>query len=276
LAKGIEEGQTAAFTSEDVDRYVAYILFLVYPRTSRVVLSMFNCHRIADGSSFLIIDFQIECTDAYEMTYFPLAAVFTVIYPLGVPLMLFYKLKSERLFEVGTEKPTELAKRKYGPMFVAYEPQFWYWEVIELYRKLFLCAVLQFIRPGSPSQILVAILTTVFYQSAVAFCAPYVSDMDDLLSMVAQMQIFCVALAGLLLKVNISQSEGFDPVVFDAMLTSLMVMPLFCVLGFLFWSFFLAKSYELWLLATKKRPDIKVGFGEFLRDKKISRKKSSQ
>ena len=28
---------------------------------------------------------------------------------------------------------------------------------------------------------------------------------------VAQMQIFCVALAGLLLKVDISQSEGFDP-----------------------------------------------------------------
>merc|ERR1740130_80672 len=55
-----------------------------------------------------------------------------------------------------------------------------------------------------------------------------------------------------------------------------MISPLLLVLGFLSWSFFGASKYAGWLRAVKRRPDIKVGFTEFLRDKNIARTKAAK
>jgi hypothetical protein len=37
--------------------------------------------------------------------------------------------------------------------YVHYEPQFWWWEVVELLRKLFLCGIIVFIMPDSAVQV---------------------------------------------------------------------------------------------------------------------------
>jgi len=104
--------------------------------------------------------------------------------------------------------------------------EYWYWESIEMYRKLFLCAVIQFISPGSPSQILVAIVFTVFFSAFFSFSSPYINAGDDLFSVIAQLQIFVVALAGLLIKADLTNAEGYDPELFDMMLTILTIFPL--------------------------------------------------
>jgi hypothetical protein len=80
------------FSLDDVERYIFYLLFLVYPTTSRVILSMFNCYQFADGSEVVVDSFTLSCNAAYKSTIWPIAAVFTFVYPLGVPIVLMYKL----------------------------------------------------------------------------------------------------------------------------------------------------------------------------------------
>lgn len=200
------------FGSDDVERHIFFILFLVYPRTSQVILSMFNCHELADGSEYLKADFSIECTDKYKLFIMPVAGLFTLLYPIGVPLVIWQKLNQEKknLYDPITELPAGPALKKLGPMYEAYEPAYWWWEVLELYRKLFLCAILQYVQPDSPSQIIIAIVFTVFYSSFFSFHAPYIADEDDLLMVIAQLEIFSVALASLLLKVRVAANAKVE------------------------------------------------------------------
>jgi hypothetical protein len=58
-------------------------------------------------------------------------------------------------------------------LWKAYEPQFWYWEVIETTRRLMLTAVLSIIGPGSPPQSVVAIMLALIYMKIYAVCEPY-------------------------------------------------------------------------------------------------------
>ena len=57
------------------------------------------------------------------------------------------------------------AKHKVGFLFEHYSPSCWYWEVVELGRKLALTSVLALIAPGSAGQVLVGLLIAFFGSS---------------------------------------------------------------------------------------------------------------
>lgn len=130
-------------------------------------------------------DFSLECTDDFKKTYWPVAAIYTLIYPIGIPLLILYKLVTHKhlLYDPLTNEPYGLAKQKYGSiydMYVVYsslirsqwfptsydegshishgtftqtkikhryKPSHWYWEAVDMWRKLLFCAVLQFVYP---------------------------------------------------------------------------------------------------------------------------------
>jgi hypothetical protein len=58
-------------------------------------------------------------------------------------------------------------------LWKAYEPRFWYWEVVETTRRLMLTAVLSVIAPGSPAQTVVAILLAMMYMKIYDVMEPY-------------------------------------------------------------------------------------------------------
>ena len=111
------------FSKDDVQRYSFYILFLVYPRTSQVILSMFRCYETADGTSYLQVDFTVECNDTYSATIIPLAILFTLVYPIGVPVLIMYNLikMKDHLFDPETGLATGVAEKKLGAMYVMLE-----------------------------------------------------------------------------------------------------------------------------------------------------------
>ena len=62
--------------------------------------------------------------------------------------------------------------------------RYYFFECIELIRKFLLCGCLQFVAPGTSSQILVGFTFCAFYLALVAYLAPYESESDDLFSTV--------------------------------------------------------------------------------------------
>jgi len=214
---------------------------------------MFNCHTLADEeTSFLVADFDIDCDATFKSTYWFLSAVFAVVYIAGTPLLYVHWLTSIPLHELGTDEPLEDAEKKYGPLFADYEPQFWYWEIIEMFRKFFLCGVLQFLNPGSPSQIVVAICSTVVYQTAVSYFSPFAAELDDIVNTVAQLQLFFVAFAALLVSVEFTDSDGLDKGLFDTVLLLIILLPFGGVILLISWESCFADSYEMWGEATEE------------------------
>ena len=54
------------------------------------------------------------------------------------------------------------------------EPQFWYWEVFECFRKLFLSAIISFILPGTVSQVGLAMVIVMLVCILYGKYSPYI------------------------------------------------------------------------------------------------------
>eukprot|EP00937_MAST-01D_sp_MAST-1D-sp2_P003491 g3491.t1 len=218
-----------------VYKYCLFILFFVYPGTSNAVLRMLRCDTLDDGSQFLYADYTIQCDDPDPYPIFlgtssiryqdarVLAILLIFVYPIGVPLLFFGLLWRSRddLYDQGGKKdvygrpiePDEQTAFKLGPLYEAYLPQYWYWEVIELFRKLILVGILVFILPDTPTQLAVGALLALIFIVSYAKFSPYQADDDDTLQLACQVAIFMSFFTALLLTVNdpyiVKQSDAF-------------------------------------------------------------------
>jgi hypothetical protein len=76
-------------------RLVLFAVFLLYPNVSSTLFSYFQCSTV-NGATFLVVDFRVICYDARWQQYLPLAIVCIALYPIGVPLLVLYLLRSVR------------------------------------------------------------------------------------------------------------------------------------------------------------------------------------
>ena len=95
-----------------------------------------------------------------------------------------------------------------------YEEKYWYWEIIEMLRKVFLCDGLLTVAAGTSFQIVVALLVQIFYIVTISRLMPYKHFHDDIVQLIGSMQLLLTLVAGLMLKVleyntkeNISAEE---------------------------------------------------------------------
>ena len=187
------------------------LLFLVYPRVTSVVLSTFSCEEMANGSSFLKADYSVECDGAYKAVYFTAGAVFFCVYCIGVPLLFFGLLQMYRgeLYNPITNKPLPRARDEVGSLYVAFEPEAYWWEIVEMLRKLVLCGLLQYIEPGSALQIAVALTISVVYGFFAAFASPFVDDMDDNVNGLCNLMVVGLGIFALLMKAGFADTPGY-------------------------------------------------------------------
>lgn len=152
-------------------RYISFFLivsFMVLPSIATTIFKIFPCQNIdpnndddLPGTYFLIADYSIDCdSDRYRFatTY---AVFMIIIYPIGLPLLYFWMLYShkEEIKNRGIYKLDEdtwlqsLTKLKEDAkilqfLYRDYKPDFWYFEIIETYRRIFLTAVISVIATG--------------------------------------------------------------------------------------------------------------------------------
>ncbi|CAM9625594.1 unnamed protein product, partial [Ectocarpus fasciculatus] len=149
--------------------------YMVLPGVAVYIFGTFNCHDIDDEGSYLRADYSISC--ASDRYYFGTlwAAGMAFVYCLGVPmtyLSLLRKRKHTLIARGNPESCTKLDLLKITPLtflFSAYEPQFWYWEVIETFRRLILTGVLVLVAQGSALQLIVGMGLAVFFIKLYAY-----------------------------------------------------------------------------------------------------------
>jgi hypothetical protein len=75
-------------------------LFLVYPQVSSTTLSIFSCTPLEDGTQWLSADLRIQCFSAKHLLYVGVGILWTLAFPIGIPLaftLLLYKARVPEL-----------------------------------------------------------------------------------------------------------------------------------------------------------------------------------
>ena len=142
-----------------------------------MIANAFQCYELADRRAFLASDFNVACDRSYRRLMFPAAAVALAVYAAGVPLLLFWRLRTHRRV---LRSPA--AVFMLGFAYRDYKEEYCYWECGELLRKFVLCGLLKYIEPGSANQIILGLVFCVMSLSLVAYCNPYNLQGDNFLS----------------------------------------------------------------------------------------------
>jgi len=188
------------------------------PMTGQLV-AMVSCRKIGpvDGpqEEYLEADLRITCNTAhYHGACLSVASVFFVLISAGIPCVLLYVVvqfvsphADQRRERLGMSKE-EIAREKKdweerAPFLTKkYEPSFWYWEAIEMVRRLTFETFITLIDPGTVVQAFAAMMLGLFFLLLHTRFVPFRLDSIDVLTFVSQLCIL------LLLLYAVADSSG--------------------------------------------------------------------
>ena len=185
---------------------VLIIFYLFFPTVSTLVFQALDCDEPFQSASgvtysFLTADFEIDCNDlsAYS-SVLTLAGIGFCLYTVGVPVLYGLLLRRVR-YTLIAHRSTPLSEALTF-LHRDYEPQYYYWEVVELGRKLFLVGFAAQIRKGSLLQIFVASCVCLVYFMFKQLMSPYKLIEDDYFAVAIESTMTVCFIFALLLKMN--------------------------------------------------------------------------
>jgi hypothetical protein len=129
--------------------------------------------------------------------------------------------------------PEQILISRFGFLFVAYRIDCWWFEGVEMLRKLLMTSVLVFIRPGTPGQLSAGAMITFFFLLLGLFWRPFCSSTLDILNSGTLIAQFLTLFMGIMIVLldampaGTSQSGGDDSL--DRTIMSFMVVAVNCV-----------------------------------------------
>ena len=189
--------------------------------------------------------------------------VATIVYPIGVPLGLFWTLWAFRARIDDTchpecpaclddaerrakDGPGAKTSKKYhephegfdnqryimfGGQVSSYQPAYWFFEIINMLHKLFLCSIVVFFNSGSPEQFLIAIFEVVLFAGFVAILSPHNSRFETIMFIVVQFALLSILIRALVIKAQFSLEDGYDQENWNVVLNIIILIPIFIVVA---------------------------------------------
>lgn len=185
------------------------------------MLQTFKCREIA-GTWYLEADYHLQCYTSDWSIHAIVATLGLLMYSLGIPVLDYLLLQRNRhkLF-TGSK-----FRARYGFIFFRYEPQYFWYESVEMLRKFSLGGVVMFVQSGSMMQCVAAIMMSTVFLVIHGKFQPFDDDLDDDLQSVSLIGTFLTLIAATLIK----GKEGSELVTVFVLAINLLVI------GFAVWT----------------------------------------
>ena len=140
------------------------------------------------------------------MPYVTLMVICLVIYVVGIPITSVAWLRRKRhlIQSEANSVSGQLFREAYGQLFASYNARHYYFEGVEMIKKMILAGGLVLVAPGSSVQILVGILVAFAFFATVLQLKPYEDATDNKLQAFATTQIIMTLLAGLVIQTDVT------------------------------------------------------------------------
>jgi hypothetical protein len=159
------------------------------PVLTSLLFSTFPCREFDDGTSRLKIDMSIDCDGIDHKLARAYAFVMILLYIVGIPTFCFLLLFRYRLAidpgqsELGLEEALKLRDEDTSIQFFRflweyYEPRCWYFETVDMLRRVFMTGGLVLCMQGSVEQISLAQIFTFIYCRILSMDKPFLKRTD--------------------------------------------------------------------------------------------------
>jgi hypothetical protein len=111
------------------------------------IFEVFMCRELGFNDSVLHIDYTVDC-EATSALRWAIGGVLVLLWPVGLPALLFTAMYRVRAKIHDDDEDTLLI---FAFVLGDYDTAHWYWEVVELGRKLILAGFIGLVRARPPS-----------------------------------------------------------------------------------------------------------------------------
>ena len=194
------------------------ISFLAFPAVSSLAFKAFRCDDLdandeLAGPAVMQADLAVVCWDEHGATtdeYRRIQAVATaaiIMYPVAVPIaysLLFWKVRHA----AWSQTPDGLSK-SITFLTEEYDPAFFFWELLEVIKKLLLVGAMSIVMPGELNQLVIAFVIALCFLIMLMIAKPYKRPEDDVISLTAGFALVMFFFFTLILKVE-TLTEAVD------------------------------------------------------------------
>jgi hypothetical protein len=201
----------AKYTTESArTRLYTFLFMIVYSLYTGVATKMFllfKCEEI-QGVWYLMADYRIVCFDATYNQYRNLAVVGILVYVFGILLGILGLLVRNKMYLHESNCPQdELYKhlqivKQFGSIYGDYTENNFYFDLVDLARRLLLTGGLILIGEQSNTQIFLGALLCFIWLMLVTIRRPYEAYWDNVLSIILSSQLVLIMLCGMALEMN--------------------------------------------------------------------------
>jgi hypothetical protein len=221
--------------------FVFGLIFLLYPTIVNTALASAECRELVPHHRVLEADDRLLCSSYEVETLQLISAVIIVVFALGVPvgfsLLLVQNAREYERLNDGPENAVVVARlagefdvdskvaefilrdvtsmgQDFAFLMDAYSFRHYYWESLDLVRKLLLVGLVLLVGRGSVAQNNVALLLSFGFFALQVRTWPYKLHQDNIFRTATEMHVFLVIAAGLALRNDLSSetvsAKGYD------------------------------------------------------------------
>jgi hypothetical protein len=202
---------------------LAFVVMLLYPQISSAIFSALRCRSLGETSTWLEADYSVDCGSQRYKKYRTIAVALVVVVPVGIPCVLFATLIQNRrhstaefrktrrsdgqqppgsqfVFEMASYRHQK-AQKTFGFVVDDFQPEFYWYEPIDMLRKLMLSGLLQFVHRGTAAQCFCGCAVAFLSFGIQLWLGPYREREANLLKALVDMQLFLTFLVSFILRV---------------------------------------------------------------------------
>ena len=209
------------------------VVFLCYPGVCNRAFSMLNCRQVGENLAVLIKDYSIECSTSKHNVFQIVAVVYVVVIAFGIPVvMATLMVRRMREYGGGGSGSTRFVARRvademklddsvaadairdcntgreYSFLVNTFKPQYYYWEGIDMLRKLLLVGMLVITGRGSIAQLFLALVISFVSFALQVRVTSFRHPEDNVLKAAVEVHIFLLVAVALVLKGLRSEAGG--------------------------------------------------------------------
>lgn len=217
---------------------VCRLMFLLYPIVTTRAFEAFPCHDFGAEGRWLMADVSVQC-GTHPHTHIRVCAWLAIgLYPIGWTITTALLLFTARESIQGRSKPTVLS-RTLRFVYGEYRPEYFWWELCEMFRRFLLVGLLSVVDPGSILQLVVATTACVLYLVVQLLASPLVVATDNFIGLCGSAALVLMFFSCIILKLKVlTETEEVSEVLsprlrqlFDVPLISLTCAMLISVLS---------------------------------------------
>ena len=201
--------------------------YVVVPSVLLNVLNLFDCVDLdplkenpealksgstAPSSQFMKIDMSVNCNSDEYFRGRRFVVAMCVIYPVVFSVMytsLYHRAQKFAHMVVDEDvSKTDIKKLSAPIRFLfseSYKPGYYFWEFVDIFKRLLLMVVLAFVNAGTQLQIVWGLMWTLALYKMQCHYKPYKNDLDNTWAEAGYAQIFCTLFCFLIYR-----SQAFD------------------------------------------------------------------